>query len=260
MEQNVLHLVSEKINKEESVALITITKSIGSAPRKSGAIMAVWQDGIIGTIGGGKIENKVIQLTRELLVTGESQSFQYGLNNTDELGMTCGGQVEGYIKVFNPQPKIVIVGGGHVGKSLMKLCEVVGFNYVIIDDRPEFIENVPNGILGDMAEEVSKLTLNQNTYVVLVSRSNTYDRQCLAKIIERDIKYIGMLGSKKKVIEVRNYILEQGIDEKEFDKFYAPIGLKLSDGSPQEIAVEILAEILKIKNNGELAHRKLIIK
>lgn len=257
MEQNVLKVVSDKINNEESVALVTITKSIGSAPRKSGAIMAVWKDGIIGTIGGGKIENKVIQLTRELLVTGESQNFKYGLNNTDELGMTCGGQVEGYVKIFNPQPKIVIVGGGHVGKALMKICEAVGFNYVIIDDRPEFIEGIPNGILGDMAEELDKLSLSQNTYVVLVSRSNTYDRQCLAKIIERDIKYIGMLGSKKKVIEVRNYIIDQGIKEENLKKLYAPIGLKISDGSPQEIAVEILAEILKIKNDGELVHRKM---
>ena len=257
MEQNVLQVISNKINNEESVALVTITKSIGSAPRKSGAIMAVWQDGIIGTIGGGKIENKVIELTRELLVTGESQSFQYGLNNTDELGMTCGGQVEGYIKVFSPQPKIVIVGGGHVGKSLMKLCEAVGFDYVLIDDRPEFIEGVANGILGDMAEELNRLNLTHNTYVVLVSRSNIYDRECLAKVIGKDVKYIGMLGSKKKVVEVRKYILDQGIDEKEFEKFYAPIGLKLSNGSPEEIAVEILSEILKVKNGGELVHRKM---
>lgn len=166
--------------------------------------------------------------------------------------MTCGGEVEGYIKVFSPKPKVIIVAAGHIGQAIKNICKSMLFNYLIIADREELLRGEENAIIGIMDEELEKLKIRENTYIVLATRDHTTDRACLEKVIQSNAEYIGMLGSKKKVIDIKKYLTDKGIEESEFHKLYAPVGLKISNGSPEEIALEIIAEITKIKNNDEL--------
>ncbi|MGL4652667.1 MAG: XdhC family protein [Cetobacterium sp.] len=256
MDLNILEKIFEIVNKGKRVALVTLTKSSGSTPRKDGTLMGVWNEDFIGTIGGGLVEYRVITEARRALEENENMSFKYDLIKEAELGMSCGGSVEGYIKIINPKNRIVIAGAGHIGQKLYEILESSDFERVILDDREEYKNHFQNILIGDYSELIKELPENENTYFIIVTKGHITDQKSLEAALKKKSKYIGMVGSRKKVIEIKKSIHEKGIELEE-EKLYSPIGLKLSDGSPFEIAIEIMAEILKVKNNGELVHRRL---
>ncbi len=254
MELHILKKIEEKLSLGERAALVTITEATGSTPRKGGTIMGVFKDELVGTIGGGKIESVVIDRARELLKSGESENFEYNLTTTDELKMNCGGTMKGYIKVFSPFPKLLICGAGHVGQKLFKVAKTLEFDLKIIDDREELKKDIPELTLGNFKDILTKEKINGNTYIVIVTRGHLLDGEVLNLVKDRGAKYIGIIGSKRKVTALKETLEKSGEIR---DNIFAPIGLKLSNGTPEEIAIEILAEILKIKNSGELVHRTM---
>ena len=145
MDLNILEKIFEIVKSGKRVALVTITKSSGSTPRKEGTLMGVWEDDFIGTIGGGLVEHRVINQAKKCLEENENQSFNHDLTKEAELGMSCGGSVEGYIKVINPKNRIVIIGAGHIGQKLYELLESSDFERGILDNREEN-ENFSLGI------------------------------------------------------------------------------------------------------------------
>ena len=255
MEINILKKIEERLEKGERAALVTVTEATGSTPRKSGTIMGVFENELLGTIGGGKIESVVIDRAKELLKTGESQTFEYNLTTTDELKMNCGGTMKGYIKVFSPFPKLLICGAGHVGQKLFRVAKTLDFDLKIIDDREELKVDVPELTLGSFEDILTKERIDENTYIVIVTRGHLLDEAVLNLVKDRGAKYIGIIGSRRKVTTLKETLEKNGEMR---DNIFAPIGLKLSNGTPEEIAIEILAEILKIKNGGELVHRTII--
>lgn len=255
MEISILKKIEESLENGKRAALVTITEATGSTPRKGGTIMGVFEDELMGTIGGGKIESVVIDKAKELLKTGESQTFEYNLTTTDELKMNCGGTMKGFIKVFLPFPKLLICGAGHVGQKLFKVAKTLDFDLKIIDDREELKADVPELTLGSFEDILTKERIDENTYIVIVTRGHLLDEAVLNLVKNRGAKYIGIIGSRRKITSLKE-TLEK--NEEIRDNIYAPIGLKLSNGTPEEIAIEILAEILKIKNNGELVHRTIL--
>ncbi|WP_297599198.1 XdhC family protein [uncultured Cetobacterium sp.] len=255
MDLCILEKTLQLVKLGKKVALVILTKSSGSTPRKEGTAMSVWDESFIGTIGGGMVEHKVIELARKSLNMNQNQSFSFDLNKEAELGMSCGGSVEGYIKIVRPKNRVVILGAGHIGKSLYQILEGSDFETIIIDDREEYKNLIPNLKIGNYNEILKNISENENTYFVIVTRGHETDSQSLKAILEKKSRYIGMVGSKKKIVEIRNDFKRLGLLIPE-EKFYSPVGLKLSDGTPYEIAVEILAEILSIKNDGELRHRR----
>lgn len=255
MEVTILKKIEEKLNLGENAALITITEATGSTPRKGGTIMGVFENELMGTIGGGKVESVVIDRARELLKSGESESFEYNLTTTDELKMNCGGIMKGYIKVFKPFPKLLICGAGHVGQKIFKVAKTLDFDLKIIDDREELKTDLPELTLGSFEDILTKERIDGNTYIVIVTRGHLLDEAVLNLVKERGAKYIGIIGSRRKVTALKESLEEKGEIK---DNIFAPIGLRLSNGTPEEIAIEVLAEILKIKNGGELVHRTII--
>lgn len=254
MELIILKKIEEKLSQGKRGALVTITEATGSTPRKSGTIMGVFKDELIGTIGGGKIESVIINKARELLEIGKSESFEYNLTTTDELQMNCGGTMKGFIKVFVPFPKLLICGAGHVGAKLFKVAKTLNFDLKIIDDREELKFDIPELILGNFKDILTKERIDDNTYIVIVTRGHLLDEEVLNLVKNRGAKYIGVIGSKRK-IETLKKNLERIAPIN--DNLFAPIGLNLSDGTPEEIAIDILAEILKVKNEGKLLHRTI---
>lgn len=255
MEISILKKIEKSLENGKRAALVTVTEATGSTPRKGGTIMGVFEDELMGTIGGGKIESVVIDKAKELLKTGESQTFEYNLTTTDELKMNCGGTMKGFIKVFLPFPKLLICGAGHVGQKLFKVAKTLDFDLKIIDDREELKADVPELTLGSFEDILTKERIDENTYIVIVTRGHLLDEAVLNLVKNRGAKYIGIIGSRRKITSLKE-TLEK--NEEIRDNIYAPIGLKLSNGTPEEIAIEILAEILKIKNNGELVHRTIL--
>lgn len=255
MEIDILREIENHIQNGKGAALVTLTETSGSTPRKAGTIMGVLSDSIIGTVGGGAIENAIILKARELIKIGKSEEFEYNLSVDDELKMTCGGNVKGYIKVFSPSEKLIICGAGHVGQKIYSIGKFLEFDLKIIDDRKELKDQCPELTLASFEDILPKLSIDQNTYIVIVTRGHEMDEKVLNLVKERGAKYIGIIGSRRKVTLLKEKLEKNGEIR---DNIFAPIGLKISDGTPEEIAIEVLAEILKIKNGGELVHRTII--
>jgi xanthine dehydrogenase accessory factor len=118
MDLTILEKVLKITKTNKKVALVTLTKSSGSTPRKEGSLMAVWDTEFIGSIGGGLVEHRVIESAKEALKQDSNICFKYNLTKEAELGMSCGGSVEGYIKIIRPKNRIVIMGAGHIGQKI----------------------------------------------------------------------------------------------------------------------------------------------
>lgn len=262
MNEEILLKVYESLNRGETVAMAIINQESGSSPRKKGSIMAIWQDGkILGSIGGGKVEYAVIEKAKLCIEKTEECNFEYKLNEQGTLGMQCGGEVKGFIKVFCPRTKLIIAGAGHIGEKLNKMAKILGFYTVILDDREEYanrerFEDADEIIVGDVGESLTHYQLNESDNIVIVTKGHLEDKDALKAVATKKLAYIGMIGSQKKIKYVMNELMEYGIPKEDLQKVYAPMGLNISSNSPEEIAFGILSEVLLVKNKGTLNHRK----
>lgn len=255
----------DELEKGKELAIATITSAKGSTPREIGAKMVVLTDGnIYGTIGGGALEKHVIDLCMDAIEKGKSYNIHLPLNK-EGVEMICGGEVDVFIEVYKNKPKLLIAGGGHVGYAIYKVASMLDFDIVIFEDREEFLtkDRFPKAnklVLGNMRENLKDYPIDENSYIVIATRGHAYDEECLEAVVESDARYIGVMGSKKKILTMMENLKDKGIQEEKLDKVYAPIGLKLSNGTPEEIAISILSEILLVKNQGELIHMKNTLK
>jgi xanthine dehydrogenase accessory factor len=235
-------------------ALATVVKTRGASPRNPGAKMLVYPDGsIVGTIGGGEMEMRVIAAAQEALREGEPRLIDMTLSNPDRGDpLVCGGEMEIFVEPLAIAPKLVIVGAGHIGAACAQLAHFLGFRVIVLDDRPEFLtpENMPHAderIAGDLVDKIKQIEMTPQTFVVLVTRAHTLDAALLGPIVEKDVAYIGMLGSQRRVLTVKELLKQQGIAASALDRVHAPIGIEIHAETPQEIAVSIMAEIIKSK-------------
>ena len=262
---SIMKKATEEIEAGKELAIATITKSEGSTPRGLGTSMIVLGDGNIhGTIGGGALEKHVIELCIESIKEGQSKSVDLPLN-TKGVEMICGGGVEVFIDVYKQKPKLLIVGGGHVGYALYKIASLLDFDIVIFEDREEFLtsERFPLAkelVLGSLRENLRNYKIDDSSYIVIVSRSHNSDQESLEEVLNSNAKYIGAMGSKKKIVTMMNNLKELGFSEENLNKIYAPIGLNIAGESPEEIGMSIISEILLVKNNGNPNHSKLVDK
>lgn len=245
-----------KLNeKGETFALATIISSQGSTPRNT-AKMIVKQDGsIVGTIGGGLVEAYVIKEAVEATKSNQSRVVEYTLNSDAAGGiqMSCGGKITIFIEVIMNRPKIVMIGAGHVGMAISKLVEFLDFRLTIIDDRQEFAnsDKYPEAseIFCDpnIEKAIEQVNIDTDTYIIIATKDS--DLSSLKRVINSEAAYIGMIGSKRKVVIVMEQLKSDGIGEERILFIHAPVGLDIGSETPEEIAVSILAEILKIRNN-----------
>lgn len=258
MDEKVLKSIIYGLENGKRMGLVTLTASNGSTPRKNGSLMSVDENGnIVGSIGGGKIECVVIESAVNCIKCGQGKNFAYNLSESG-VKMACGGAVEGYIKIFEPKPNLIIFGGGHISQSICKITDNMNFRRTVIEDREEFKEydafkNVEDFRIAESIEELGNINFN-NSYIVIVTRGHKSDTYWAKELINKNYNYIGVVGSTKKIIELKQEVSEIGVSEELIESMYAPIGLDISDGTPEEIAFSILSEILLVKNNGKLAH------
>ncbi len=235
------------------MCIIVDTK--GSSPRKAGSKMIVLEDGSgIGTIGGGSLELKVIEDARKVIIQNQPQKFNYDLE--DDLSMHCGGTAEVYIEPIVPQLKLFIFGAGHIGKALIKYTSDFGFRVTLIDHREELMEKFkPSGIeliCEDYLSAIQKLNFDKDTYIVIVTPKHAFDEEVLAACAKLPFAYLGMIGSKTKVILARKRLLEEkNLTQQELDNVDMPIGIKFNAQTPEEIAISIVAKLIDVKNTGK---------
>lgn len=160
--------------------------------------------------------------------------------------------VEIFLEPIVSNPVLYIFGGGHVSRQIVPIAALVGFTVVVVDDREEFTR--PEDLPG--ATEVyqlpfdgvmDKLPVNGDSYLVIVTRGHVYDKEVLAQALKTNAKYIGMIGSKKKREIIYEKLLKQGFSRDDLARVHSPIGLDIGAETPEEIAVSIVAELIKVR-------------
>jgi probable xanthine dehydrogenase accessory factor len=254
MDKDIMKFVSDEVENGYKVAFTILTGVAGSSPGKMGAMMAISESGkTIGTVGGGNLENQITIASKKAIEDEKDVDFDYNLGTGGGLGMMCGGNVKGYTKIFLPQNKLIIVGAGHVGKALYEVASTLDLNITVVDDRAEYanVDNFPNAniITGKYEEILDDIKSDINTAIVIVTRGHAYDKVAVEKLINSDYFYIGMIGSKNKVLKTLTQIKEDDRYKDNIEKLYAPIGIDIGSNKVKEIALGILCEIFLVKNN-----------
>lgn len=252
-----LEIYRELVNvtsKGERAVLATVISSRGSAPREAGAKMLIKKDGsFIGSVGGGGVEHQIQKKAIEVMNSGESQIVHFDLSGRGrEAAMICGGQMDVFLEPILSQETLYLFGAGHISQSTAAMAKMLGFGVVVIDPRPEYnnIDRFPNAdslIVEEYGSAFSKLNVDDDSYIIIYTPGHVLDEQCLEFAVSTKARYIGMIGSKKKVIDVRERLSQKGVPPQQLDRVHAPIGIEIGAETPEEIAISILAEIIKVK-------------
>jgi xanthine dehydrogenase accessory factor len=256
MNREVFAAVADALERGEPAALVTIVSASGSTPQRVGAKMLVFADGrIVGTIGGGCYENDAFWKARGAIDSRVPQLVHYELSDdfAQETGLICGGQMDVYIEPIEPSPELYILGAGHVGFHLSRIAHEVSFRVHVIDDREKFAnaERFPDAaeiVADDLPAWIARTTLPPHAYVVVVTRGHTNDLAALRALAPRELRYLGLIGSRAKVARLYDALLAEGVSPDTLTRVHAPIGLEIGAVTPQEIAVSILAELIAVKH------------
>lgn len=253
---DILFQLSEIRSKGKPFVLCIVVKTEGSTPRKEGAKMIVFSDGTsVGTVGGGTIEAQSVLFALDVLKKRKPSKATYELE--EDLNMRCGGYVEVYFEPMNYNYNLLIFGAGHVGREVGKLAAQFGFSITYIDNREniytEFDPMDAKTISVDFESSTDGIEFSSHDFAVICTPKHTWDELVLSKLINKNLAYLGMIGSKRKVAETRKSLLEKGIASTEqLDKVNMPIGLAFNAETPAEIALSIVAKLIDAKNSFNL--------
>lgn len=261
-----LKKVNECKAKGIPCAIVTIIDAIGSTPRGIGSKMVVTvTNEIEGSVGGGPVEHisreeaiKSIKNNRCISLDFSLAGDVWQVTPDKTVQGLCGGTVTVFIEPVTPTPEIVIFGGGHIGEKISKYCEILNIPYRVFDNRLEFSsqERFPSAV-----ECVCKpydtlthaITLTSASYCVILTHGHKHDEVCLEQILKnKQVPYIGMIGSQNKIQIIVDNIRSRG--EHIDDRVYSPVGLKIANNLPEQIALAIMAQIIMLINKGTPDH------
>lgn len=257
-DEQVLLTALEGLRRGQKVALCTLVEKVGSAPRDVGAKMAVFVDGrTSGTVGGGTFERLVVREAVGALNTGRPGTVNFsfggkGVPGSIDTGQICGGTATVFMDVLDPSHRLVIVGGGHIGFPLARLADTLGLKVCVVDDK----EEMANRERFPMAKELildkrfdralERARLNESDLVAIVYGELDHDFQALVAAVKSDARYVGLLGSRRKISEFMKRLRKENVKaERLKGRLFAPIGLDIGAETPGEIALSIMAEVVQ---------------
>jgi xanthine dehydrogenase accessory factor len=252
---NIYRKIDELLLSGERFAVATVVRTEGSTPRDVGAKMVIKEDGTtFGTIGGGCVEQAVISEAQEALKQGKHHTSSFTLTEEEKggIGMICGGKMEVLIEVVQPKPSLLIIGSGHIAEPLAKLGHFTGFSVSVIDPfaKKERFPDADMVLVEDVERGLSKVKITPAMSVVIATR-HKYDEPALRKVIHTDAGYIGLVGSVNRVKTIFDLLLKEGTaDKTSLEKVHAPVGLDLGAKTVEEIAISIIAEVIKERRSG----------
>lgn len=208
-----------------------------------------------GTLGLAALDARVLADAHEALERGRSRTTTYALGPAD--GLDVEGEVDVFVEVFVPPPKLLICGAGHIAVPLAAVARILGFGVAVLDDRSSFAnrERFPEAdeiVVGGFEETLRGYPLTRDTYVALVTRGHSYDVESLRTVIHAPVAYIGMIGSRRRVWAVFKLLHAEGVPAEKIARVHAPIGLDVGAETPGEIAVAIGAELVKVRRGGKV--------
>lgn len=238
--------------KAQPVALVTIIKAKGSTPRDLGAKILVTSNEFFGTIGGGRLEELVIEKAREILQSHQAPErvpFPLCL----KANQCCGGFVEVFIETLNSGPQLIIFGAGHVAQATAKTLEATPFQLHMVDPREDWLGKAAASVVKhknsglDFVDQYSHWN-SEKTYAVVMTYDHDLDQDLIEKLLSKKTKYLGLIGSKTKWQRFQNRLIEKGLSSDSLRKVRCPIGLPIGGKTPQEVAISFAAEIVQIQN------------
>jgi len=244
-------LVDDLISIQEEGAagvLATVVEADNGAAQAGQKILIRDGRAVQGSLGDDRLTAAAIAEAAERLKEEKSKLVP--------LKLAGGGSAEVFFEVLPAPPKLVVVGAGHIAVPLVKIAKILDFHVTVLDDRILFAnrERFPDADdvrVGDMAEELKAMAITPSTYIVLITRGHKYDEPCLREIIHSSAKYIGMIGSRRRIKACfERFKNEERIAEEVIARVYAPIGLDIGTETPEEIALAIMAEIVKVRRGG----------
>jgi len=237
-------------------ALATVVATSGSVPQRAGARLLLRDDGTsVGTIGGGAIEERVLSELADVIETGRARMLRQDL--TRDLGMCCGGHMEIFLEPAHSPPRLNLFGAGHVALPTARLALSVGFDVNVIDEREELLtaERFPGCTLHlvDAQAYFKRREFHAgNDWVLIVTHNHQLDEDILALAVARPHAYIGLMGSRRKVLRLIDRVQArraEGSTGPSLERVYAPVGLDLGALTPDEIAVSIVAEWVALRRD-----------
>lgn len=247
--------INDLVDKQETFALATIVDYKGSVPRRLAKMIVTKDLKTYGTIGGGCVEGQVAEEAALMLRNGDKgvvvKSYDLVEEEFGGVGMNCGGKIDVSIEIVEPNPRLIIIGSGHLSASLARLAQMLEFESFVVDPLAKK-ENFPEGcrILPDFFENnLQNIMISKDTYLVIVTRHKD-DIPSLRAALKTNAGYIGLIGSRRRVAQAFKVLLNEGFTEEQLEKVNAPIGLNIGAETPDEIAVSIMAEIIQRRRKG----------
>ncbi len=249
---NWIELLNDFKKKKEPIALVTVTKCLGSTPCFVSSRMIVTKEKeIFGTIGGGKLEFLAIDESIKALKENRIIETTYTLGA--EFEQCCGGKVELIIEPMNQSPELFLFGAGHIGIEICQLLKDTPFKVHLIDSRNDWIFNL------DLDKSIESCTVDtndfktfkdavnwgNNCYVLVMTHDHTIDFEIIAMALQNETKFLGLIGSKTKCVRFNNMLINELSIKEGMTNVVCPIGLDIGGNSPKEIAISVVAQLLQ---------------
>jgi len=244
-------------NEGRKGALATIIQVQGSIPSYECSKILIRDDGsIVGTVGGGCVEAEVWSVAQDVMREEKPRRLHFNLNANPEFdtGLVCGGSLDIFVEPILATPTLYLFGGGHVSLSVSKVAALAGFDIVVCDDREAFAnqERFPSAVAthaGPWEEIFPQISPNDLSYFVIATRGHKGDLDCLRWVVSTQARYIGMVGSKRKLAEFFKLLASEGVAADRLEQVHSPVGLDIGALTPEEIAVSIVAEMIAVRRN-----------
>ena len=258
MQIEIFEEVARLRREGKRAALATIVQIRGSVPSFQTAKMLVREDGsTVGSVGGGCVEAEVWAAAQEAIQEEKSRVLSFDLTDESmaDSGLICGGKLEIFVEPVLPVPRVVIFGAGHISIQVSKIATIAGFKTWVVDDRPIYANETrfpeAERIYSETFEGAfAEIAPDDNTYLVIVTRGHNEDENVLRWAVGTDARYIGMIGSKRKIRTIRRTLEAEGIAAERLDRVHMPVGLDIGAIVPEEIAVAIVAEMIHYRRQG----------
>lgn len=253
--------IAEEILAAQGGGAPVLLATVISAPEGAvpvGAKMLLRTDGItMGGLDGGALDAAVKEAAQDAFRRHGVQTAYFSPQGDRLSRLEAEGRdaCQVMLEVHEGRPALIVAGGGHVGKALSVIADMCGFAVTVVDDRPEYAskERFPEAervVRGRFEEALRDLPVDSNTYVVCVTRGHRHDEVSLRQVVGRPAAYIGMIGSRRRVGAVLQHLVGEGFDPEAVSRVHTPIGLDIGAETPEEIAVSIMAEIIRVRRGG----------
>ncbi len=212
--------------------------------------MLIRDDGSrLGTVGGGEMESRVVDVAGEAMADGQPRLLTYRLvdPSTGDPGV-CGGEMDVYVEPYMNTASLLIIGAGHVGRAVSELAQWTGWDVHLWDDRPEQLEELDDAVTphgGELSEVLADIPLDARSAIVMVTRNVPLDVELIPAVVKQPAAYIGLMGSARRWSTTKKLLIDAGCSEDEISRISTPIGLEIGAETPEQIAISIMAEVVR---------------